>query len=66
MLTLSEAQKSDRLEEFIAEQEAAGRSNRDSRIQDVSLSPHQSAAIRRSNIAFFICRKFERKENSPR
>ena len=27
---------------------------------------HQSAAIRRSNIAFRIWRWFERKENSPR
>ena len=68
MLTLAEALKTDRLREFIAQEEARGvgpaSSQKDRRRNQTPR--HYTAEIRRSNIAFDIARWFARKVNSFR
>jgi hypothetical protein len=55
-----------RLAEFASQEEARGIGSIDCAEFDLAVTDGQSVEIKRSNIAFRISRKFERKENSTR
>lgn len=66
LLTLSEAVRTNRLADFVAQEEARGVGSIDHAELDRYIAALISPAIKRSNIAFPITRWFDRKANSSR